>query len=1000
MNNNFQRQKTLHSKDIYKLINKIRDIKRRNLIRGYISKPQITFSDADIMRRESSPQDSLIIGELLKGPLGLLSEKNTKKRKTCADLFRMTLLTPVDWKNEVWYTIGYMNSMKNIASEILDEMRNFVFLEKLDSYKALELLLDFSKKHGASNYLSYKLAFLRSTRELCPLSLSLVSEIEDEIEHRETPGMHFSALENISSNISLFMVAQRRTSGFSGKVNGDYRKYLSLSNFIPTPLDKNDVSGFLLRSTESCLVDTVYAVLVIFSLVDELGEVTREFEKLLSPELVSKIVGIMKLSSETEDGIIVTDYYRNQCQDGYFSLELYRLSSALIERSRLAKFRNKLDRVISVRLLGEIIGKEAGKLSCSFNNKNIILAENNSAIDEDLPISLDTFYRTFLFLLFISNNNNLLDVTKDEIKFIFNNTVGLDALLTEKEIRKLYLTSPVQTKGLVTVLALALFREKSIDPDVDFQFRTDFISHIKSEHNGSIIDFINYLLSDSLQIANYIVRTLDEVTLEKMYTLVKNASEASQIRCEILRAVGQKLNRIEYIIEADSITTRAKLSKLQKYFDSSRMYVDSVAMKKWLDSNPTISTEQYRALYPRVEARRSSLREGGEKNLLVIQVNDKDEYLVSQIVKDAFEQFCLNAEFGIQSYLGRRIRHNTLDGVTTDTVDAVFRKREYSSVMSNSNMLRTVETWISAYKSIIDKLRKDQLQFKSNNSLFNATLDLDDQITKENIKSLANSLKSAGGTELLNDLVIAFCWKQITPQLENAARHIKTTLLKEANSSIDKYFSGCHSAIEDQLKLELHEAVNEVFRKVADWFQVPQTGFISASVTDLCQIIMHEMNRNNHIEFTGNALNIKYTGISVHRMYDCLAVLLNNAQKHGEKCSAILVDVCAIRAKSGSLLDYVSIDITSTVSEEYYMMSKERILQAIKLEETSKDMVTEGYTGIKKIKFITRASENQHTIRCVANDESRQLKLGFSIHAETTVEDFYTGALQNEDSTC
>lgn len=79
-----------------------------------------------------------------------------------------------------------------------------------------------------------------------------------------------------------------------------------------------------------------------------------------------------------------------------------------------------------------------------------------------------------------------------------------------------------------------------------------------------------------------------------MYTLVKNASQAAKIRCDILRAVGHKLNKIEYIIEADSITTRAKVSKLQKYFDSSRMYVDSIAMKKWLDSNPTVSTEQCR----------------------------------------------------------------------------------------------------------------------------------------------------------------------------------------------------------------------------------------------------------------------------------------------------------------------------------------------------------------------------------------------------------------------
>lgn len=310
--------------------------------------------------------------------------------------------------------------------------------------------------------------------------------------------------------------------------------------------------------------------------------------------------------------------------------------------------------------------------------------------------------------------------------------------------------------------------------------------------------------------------------------------------------------------------------------------------------------------------------------------------------------------------------------------------------MSNPNMRRTVEAWMASYKSIIDKLRRDHLQFKSSSSLFKATLDLDDSTTKENVRKLSSTLRSAGGSELLNDLVIAFCWKQITPQLENAARFIKTTLLREANISIEKFFYGFYGAVEGQIKLELHEAVNEVFKKVADWFQVPRTGFISASVRDLCQIILIELNRQNSVEFLGDAVDVKYTGISVHRLYDCLAVLLQNAHKHGEDNTPILVNVCANRVGADSALDFLSIDITSTVAEEMYLKSKQRILTAIESAEAGIDMVTEGYTGIKKIKFITRISESIHTIRCDADDDTRELTLGFSMHTEITTEDVAT----------
>lgn len=988
------KKKNIHSKkawrpaQIYRQISQIRELKKRNLLRGLSSKPEIGLGDIESIREGNSPHDSVIAGAILKGPWGLLNATNEGKKKTSSDLYMMTGFPAINWKNEVAYTAGYVNSIEAAAIDCLYQIKSLSDLERLHSDRALGLLLDLSKKHGASNFLSYKLAYLRSARDLPPTLLGIVSQIEEEIRHRDSVGLHFSALENLSSKISLFTVAQRRVSGLVARVDGDFRKAISLSNFIPTPLNENDVSGFLLRASESCLLDAVHAIVVIFNLAERFEPIRKEFEQRLNPEFYQQLIKLREFTSHMGEEAIVTDYYRSQNADSEPSLDLYRTSAAFLERPKLADFRNRFDRVIGVRLLAEIID---GKLPLQdfYSDSSILLSPDGTEVKGSIPTTLDVFYRTFEFLRFIEHRPNLLALSKREIQFIFENTLGLEMLLSEEEMRDLYITVPRETKGLVAVLALALFRKKSIDPDIDFEFRTDFISHVNNEHDGSIVAFIEHLLSDSPQVANYIVGSLDEVTLEKMYTLVKNSSQASQIRCDILRAVGQKLNRIEYFIEADAITTRSKVSKLQQYFDSSRMYVDSVSMKKWLDSNPTISTEQYRSLYPRIAAEISSIEDdsGAEQNILIIRLNDQNEYLVSQIAKDAFEQFCLNTEFGIQSYLGRRIRHNTLDGVTIDTVDAVLRKTEYRVVLSNPSMQRTVESWMAAYKSIIDKLRREHLQFKSSTSLFKANLDLSDSVTIENVRKLSGSLRSAGGSELLNDVVIAFCWKQIAPQLENAARFIRTTLLREANSSIDKYFSGYYGAIEGQIKSELQEAVNEVFKKVADWFQVPQTGFISASVRDICQIILIELNRQAPVDFEGDSIDIKYTGISVHRLYDCLAVLLQNAHKHGVEDVPICVSVCAERASSDSVLEMISIDITSTVGIENYKTSKLRIAKAIESKETGADMVTEGYTGIKKIKFITRTSEGVHTMRYTSDDTARKLRLGFSIHAETATED-------------
>jgi hypothetical protein len=265
-------------------------------------------------------------------------------------------------------------------------------------------------------------------------------------------------------------------------------------------------------------------------------------------------------------------------------------------------------------------------------------------------------------------------------------------------------------------------------------------------------------------------------------------------------------------------------------------------------------------------------------------------------------------------------------------------------------------------------------------------LDLNDITTKANIRQLSSTLQSAGGSELLNDLVIAFCWKQITPQLENAAWFIKNTLLREANASIDKFFMHIGTD-EGRMKAALHEAVNEVFKKVADWFQVPRTGFISASIRDLCQIIEIDLNRQGRVEFIGGSVDAKYTGISVHRLYDCLAVLLQNANKHGQQNLPIVVDVSATRNVGGTPLDLICVTVKSVAARATYADSKSRIFKAIDSAEAGTDMVTEGYTGIKKIKFITRTSVGSHTIRCDANDTSLELSLQFSLHAEIATDD-------------
>ncbi|EGR2041164.1 hypothetical protein D0B87_19525, partial [Vibrio cholerae] len=269
--------------------------------------------------------------------------------------------------------------------------------------KILSNMLEVSKKHGASNFLSYKLAFIRIANELSAKELTIATSIEDEFHHQNAEGLHYSALENLDNRISLFNIARKKISALKSKINGNFRKALSLSNIIPTPISENDISPFLLRATESSLIDTVHAIIIILNLSTEFKEVSSFIFKHLDGEIYTRIQEeINKLTIRSENWSPKKNYEEKEGDD-YESLDIYRFCSAFLEVPKCTIYRNRLDKVIGVRLLSEL---NVNSPSIDFEiKKNALLVEEDIASNEGIDIPFDSFYRTYLFLIFILNKN-------------------------------------------------------------------------------------------------------------------------------------------------------------------------------------------------------------------------------------------------------------------------------------------------------------------------------------------------------------------------------------------------------------------------------------------------------------------------------------------------------------------------------------------------------------------------------------------------------------------
>lgn len=969
---------------------------RRNIVRGVIAGSRNNDLDSgaiELLRDNRVEADMIAAATILESPDGLRQRKVTALVQ--GELQPVHHLSSRSALLETAYASAFLNSWKGQTKIAIQTIAVLSRLADVEPSDAITALLATVQTWGASSYITRKIMYAKEFLDLTDEDSAVLDMIDDILGHKQHPNAQFYALEVIHNSISLFTVARRHINIQQRATKGDFRKALSLSGLVATPFSEDDCAGFFLRAVETSLIDTVHSFWVVLTLRSRFPRIVECLERCLDPEVFSALRAAVDTASKSQAPSLIQEEVISPDEETTVSehdnsLILYRRSAAFLEYPSLCEYRNDLDRVIGMRLVAPLLPPITSWNSEVFRDKEIIRRPNETfelKYHNQEAVKVDTFYRTYLFLRFIQDPFGLADLNESDIQDIFDRTMGLESLILESELRTLHINSAEEVRALISVLAMSLYRAKSSDPDIDFDFRQKLEEYITGSFNGKVGDFVEYLAPSSPQIANYLVASLDEATLQKMYTVVNSLAQAESIRRDILSIVGKHLGRIDYIVEAEAIGTRAKVAKLKDYFDTSRMFVDSVSMRKWLLSNPSAYMRQYKEMLPKLAARYAASKNvmtqsGKETRLDFFEITTTDEYLVLEMAKEAFREFCTNNEFGIESYLGRRIRHNTLQGVMTKSTDAVILRPDYQPIMAGTSFGRSMSSWEAGYKIYVERMRKEFLQFKTEskpNALFNSEMDINDPTTKRNIQLLSQTLR-VSSFEMLDELIVSFCWRQIAPQLEAASRQIRVKMAQDMNQALDQLLGRFEGPEEIRIRTSLSEAVSSVFAQVASWFQIPQTGFVPASISELCNIIDLDYGRPPATTIVvGDDLDKQYYGISVHRLYDCLAVLLQNAYKHGNPKHPVNVEASATSIE-GANLDILNISVRSQLVKGKAAECLSRVKAAVISTETSKDMVTEGYSGIKKVKFITRLNEGESTVQF--SNEADDITVSFRLKAE------------------
>jgi hypothetical protein len=260
---------------------------------------------------------------------------------------------------------------------------------------------------------------------------------------------------------------------------------------------------------------------------------------------------------------------------------------------------------------------------------------------------------------------------------------------------------------LFRVIILTLKSQHSGSPRAASRLRTSFEALVLTKYEGDLLRFFTDLHSVAPQVAAYLFELCDEQFLDLLYDVVPEGHSVLLARANLLTWYAEAYNESSFAERARMMKIDERIQRVRGIFDDTRIYVDKLRFIHWfqdnyLDELAAISRDER----PSKDA--FSLNGFGR-----IEDAFTPEVRMAQLLQVAFRQFCENTSFGIASYLGRRIRHGTLEGVLNSRMEKIIALAKDAEFKYNPEACLYIDEWLNRYKAHVDKLGIESLQIYS-----------------------------------------------------------------------------------------------------------------------------------------------------------------------------------------------------------------------------------------------------------------------------------------------
>jgi len=487
----------------------------------------------------------------------------------------------------------------------------------------------------------------------------------------------------------------------------------------------------------------------------------------------------------------------------------------------------------------------------------------------------------------------------------------------------------------------------------DHQLRTMLQDICKEDFEGDLISLFDFFYEISPSVTEYLLNICDEKFLSTLFHLTDKPIDALRTRADIFDWYGKKTNDEAFIERAKTLRVDVQIYKEKGTIDDSRIYVDPLKYKQWFED----------FMLNRIIVALDSvlLSTGTNTQPLKVDWNKTSTISATDALKEAlllcYKEFCENKNFGIASYLGRRIRHGTFEGTATTDLNKLESKSEYRLLFENATFKKIFDSWLHSYDKMIKDLQNNYLYIKSKKKskgliVFNINNSFKIQNANIMLHDIFSIYSSELGVHQISNLVIEHCWRLV----ESDLIEIRKLLSEKKNEfgifkSKDLKDLDLNKKIMGKFVQDVNSLTSQKFGLMASWFNKPNYASPSTDIYLLFKAVVSEV-KDSFRDFSPKIHekdeSFKINGGAYYVIYDALYILIHNAAKHGKSDGRLIFDV-----NSSKLNNVVNMKVCTEVFDmDSLRISNDNILKLLNSDDEDANII-EGNSGIKKLRKLS-----------------------------------------------